>query len=271
MSTDPVPGSASGRDADGTETPVDAAGTGAAGDPAGAGAGRDLVGSGADIDPAQARRLIEASLLASTEPLSPSQLRKLFDEELPTDVLRRLLEELRDAWRDRGLMLTQVATGWRFQTRPDVQARMSRLNPERPPRYSRAVMETLAIIAYRQPVTRGDIEEIRGVAVSSQVLRALEARGWIDVIGQREVPGRPELFGTTRRMLDDLGLRSLQELPPLAELEADPSALPVLEDALGQLEAGPNQTPAQLEAGPNQTPAQLEADPPPPMPEGTAP
>ncbi len=189
------------------------------------------------LDLAQARRLIEASLLASSEPLAPSQLRKLFDEELPPDLLRRLLEDLREEWRERGLMLTQVATGWRFQTRPDVQARMARLHPERPPRYSRAVMETLAIIAYRQPVTRGDIEEIRGVAVSSQVLRALEARGWIDVIGQREVPGRPELFGTTRRMLDDLGLRSLQELPPLAELESDPAALPILEDTLGQLEA----------------------------------
>jgi len=135
------------------------------------------------------------------------------------------------------LVLAQVASGWRFQTRPDVQARLARLHPERPPRYSRAVMETLAIIAYRQPVSRGDIEDIRGVAVSSQILRALEARGWIDVIGHREVPGRPELFGTTRRMLDDLGLRSLQELPPLADLEADPQSLPVLEDALGALES----------------------------------
>ena len=205
-------------------------------------------GSGT-VDPAQAKRLLEASLLASSEPLGTSQLRRLFDEELPADLLRRLLEELRDDWRDRGLMLTQVATGWRFQTRPDVQGRMARLNPERPPRYSRAVMETLAIIAYRQPVTRGDIEEIRGVAVSSQVLRALEARGWIDVIGQREVPGRPELFGTTRRMLDDLGLRSLQELPPLAELEADPASLPILEDTLGALEAAA--TPNDLPEGPH--------------------
>jgi segregation and condensation protein B len=188
------------------------------------------------IDLKQALRLIEGALLATQEPLSMSQLRKLFDEEIPSDVLRRLLDELRELWNDRGLVLVQVASGWRFQTRPDVQTRLARLHPERPPRYSRAVMETLAIIAYRQPVSRGDIEDIRGVAVSTQILRALEARGWIDVIGHREVPGRPELFGTTRRMLDDLGLRSLQELPPLADLEADPQSFPVLEDALGPLE-----------------------------------
>jgi len=192
--------------------------------------------SASSVDLKQALRLIEGALLASQEPLNTSQLRKLFDEEIPSDVLRRLLDELREAWNERGLILVQVASGWRFQTRPDVQARLARLHPERPPRYSRAVMETLAIIAYRQPVSRGDIEDIRGVAVSSQILRALEARGWIDVIGHREVPGRPELFGTTRRMLDDLGLRSLQELPPLADLESDPSSLPVLEDAMGPLE-----------------------------------
>ena len=192
--------------------------------------------AGTAVDPLQARRILEAALLTSTEPLSVGQLRKLFEEDMPGDLMRRLLDELREEWRDRGLQLVQVSTGWRFQTRAETQVRIARLNPERPPRYSRAVMETLAIIAYRQPVTRGDIEEIRGVAVSSQVLRALEARGWIDVIGHREVPGRPELFGTTRRMLDDLGLRSLQELPPLADLEADPASLPVLEDALGSLE-----------------------------------
>ena len=199
----------------------------------------DDASAGVNIDPPQARRLLEAALLTATEPLSIGQLRKLFDEEMPTDLMRRLLEELREEWRDRGLQLAQVATGWRFQSRAETQTRIARLNPERPPRYSRAVMETLAIIAYRQPVTRGDIEEIRGVAVSTQVLRALESRGWIDVIGHREVPGRPELFGTTRRMLDDLGLRSLQELPPLAELEADPASLPVLEDALGAFEPAP--------------------------------
>lgn len=188
------------------------------------------------MDLKQALRLMEGALLAAQEPLSLSQLRKLFDEEMPAEVVRRLLDELKETWSDRGLVLVQVATGWRFQTRPDVQSRLARLHPERPPRYSRAVMETLAIIAYRQPVTRGDIEDIRGVAVSSQILRALEARGWIDVIGHREVAGRPELFGTTRRMLDDLGLCSLQELPPLAELEANPHTLPVLVDGVDPLE-----------------------------------
>ncbi|MDE3009599.1 MAG: SMC-Scp complex subunit ScpB [Pseudomonadota bacterium] len=200
------------------------------------------------IDPQQARRILEAALLTSAEPLSVGQLRRLFEEDVPADLTRRLLEELREEWRDRGLQLVQVANGWRFQTRPESQARIARLSPERPPRYSRAVMETLAIIAYRQPVTRGDIEEIRGVAVSTQVLRALESRGWIDVIGHREVPGRPELFGTTRRMLDDLGLRSLQELPPLADLEADPASLPVLEDTLGSLEASPAASDEEQEA-----------------------
>ena len=184
----------------------------------------------AEVDPVQASRLLEAALLSSAEPISLAQLRKLFDQEPPLDLLRRLLEGLREQWRERGLSLVQVASGWRFQTRPDTQSKLARLSPERPPRYSRAVMETLAIIAYRQPVTRGDIEEIRGVTVTPQVIRALELRGWIDVIGHREVPGRPELFGTTRRMLDDLGLRSLQELPPLADLEADPASLPALDD-----------------------------------------
>jgi segregation and condensation protein B len=188
------------------------------------------------LDPEVAIRLLEAVLLTSTEPISIQNLKRLFEEIVSTETLRRLLDELRDRWADRGLVLSVLATGYRFQTRPDVQEKIIRLSPEKPPRYSRAVMETLAIIAYRQPVTRGDIEDIRGVSVSTQILRALEARGWIDVIGHREVPGRPELFGTTRKMLDDLGLRSLQELPPLADLEADPAALPVLEDALDALD-----------------------------------
>jgi segregation and condensation protein B len=212
--------------------------------PAGAEYAEGAGGSEGDaLDAALARRILEAALLTSSEPLSIGQLRKLFDQEVQVDLMRRLLEDLREEWHGRGLQLVQVASGWRFQTRPDTQSRIARLNPERPPRYSRAVMETLAIIAYRQPVTRGDIEEIRGVAVSTQVLRALENRGWIDVIGHREVPGRPELFGTTRRMLDDLGLRSLQELPPLAELEADPASLPVIDDTLGGYEALPVELP----------------------------
>ncbi len=149
-----------------------------------------------------------------------SQLSRLFDEDLGSETLRKLLEELRGDWTGRGVELTGVAGGWRFQTRPEFQKYLDRLNPEKPPRYSRAVMETLAIIAYRQPVTRGDIEEIRGVAVSTYVVKTLEERGWIDGVGHRDVPGRPVLYATTRKFLDDLNLRSLDELPPLEELAA---------------------------------------------------
>lgn len=263
--------------ADGAAATIDAIVVAEAAVADGADAMAEATGSGdaAGIDPAQVLRILEAALLTSNEPLAAGQLRKLFDQDLPGDLLRRLLEELREEWRDRGLQLVQVSTGWRFQTRPETQERIARLNPERPPRYSRAIMETLAIIAYRQPVSRGDIEEIRGVAVSAQVLRALEARGWIDVIGHREVPGRPELFGTTRRMLDDLGLRSLQELPPLADLEADPASLPVLEEALGSLELEPapeapagTATEANQAAAPAAAGAGEPAAEPPPAPQG---
>ncbi|MDE2342418.1 MAG: SMC-Scp complex subunit ScpB [Betaproteobacteria bacterium] len=168
-----------------------------------------------------AKQLLEAALLSSPEPVPMAQLRKLFEPELGADAVRRLLESLQQDWQDRAVELVQVASGWRFQTRPEVQEKIARMTPEKPPRYSRAVMETLAIIAYRQPVTRGDIEEIRGVAVSTPVLRTLEARGWIEVVGHREVPGRPALYGTTALLLDDLNLRTLQELPPLAPLGED--------------------------------------------------
>jgi segregation and condensation protein B len=169
-------------------------------------------------DPLQVKRVLEAALLSSTEPLPIADLRKLFDEEIAADVLRRVLEELRTDWAEKGVELANVASGWRFQVRPEYQQFLDRLNPQRPPKYSRAVLETLAIIAYRQPVTRGDIEEIRGVVVSSGILKALEARGWIDEVGHREVPGRPALYSTTRTFLDDLNLRSLDELPPLEDL-----------------------------------------------------
>jgi len=170
------------------------------------------------LSPAEAKRVVEAALLASQEPLSLADLKQLLDEEIGPDTLRRLLGELREEWDARAVELVNLASGWRFQTRPEFQPYVERLNPEKPPRYSRAVMETLAIIAYRQPVTRGDIEDVRGVTVSPQVIKTLEARGWIDVIGHRETPGRPALYGTTRSFLDDLGLRSLQELPPLEEI-----------------------------------------------------
>ncbi len=166
-------------------------------------------------------RIVEAALLAAPGPLPVSELRKLFDEDPGPDLVRRLLDELRAQWREagRGAELVQLASGWRFQTRPEYQVYLDRLKEEKPPRYSRAVMETLAIIAYRQPVTRGDIEDIRGVAVSPNILKTLESRGWVDIVGHRDTPGRPALFATTRRFLDEMGLRSLTELPALTELE----------------------------------------------------
>lgn len=170
------------------------------------------------LSPAEAKTILEAALLASQEPLPVSELRRLFDEEIGADTLRRLLEELREAWKDRGVELANTASGWRFQTRAAFQKYLERISPEKPPRYSRAVLETLAIIAYRQPTTRGDIEDIRGVVVSAHIIKVLEERGWIDVVGHREVPGRPALYATTRTFLDDLGLRSLQELPPLEDI-----------------------------------------------------
>lgn len=165
------------------------------------------------------KRVIEVALLVATEPVPLSELKKLFDEELDNELWRRLLDELREDWQDRGVELLQLASGWRFQSRPEYQVYLDRLKSERAPRYSRAVMETLAIMAYRQPVTRGDIEDIRGVVVSPNVLKTLEGRGWVDTVGYRDAPGRPALYATTRKFLDDLGLRSLTELPPLAEIE----------------------------------------------------
>lgn len=185
----------------------------------------------------EAKTVLETALLTAERPLPIAELRKLFADELNADTLRVLLEELRRDWSGRGVELVTLASGWRFQSRPSMRVYLDRLNPEKPPKYSRAVLETLAIIAYRQPVTRGDIEEIRGVSVSPQVIKTLEERGWIESIGHRESPGRPALFATTRAFLDDLGLRSLDELPPLdsgggavpAEFElqfASASALP---------------------------------------------
>ncbi|MEO1765733.1 SMC-Scp complex subunit ScpB [Thiobacter sp. AK1] len=163
----------------------------------------------------EVKRVLEVALLTSQEPLSLHQLAKLFDAEIDHDNLRKVLYEIRADWADKGVELVQVASGWRFQTKPEYQVYLDRLNPEKPPKYSRAVLETLAIIAYRQPVTRGDIEAIRGVAVSTHILKMLEARGWIDQVGHRDVPGRPALYATTKQFLDDLNLRSLQELPSL--------------------------------------------------------
>src|SRR6202142_4425274 len=181
------------------------------------------------LSPNEAKTVLETALLAAQEPLMLAELRRLFEEDIGADTLRRLLDELREAWQGRGVELVNLASGWRFQTRPEFQQYLERLSQDKPPRYSRAVLETLAIIAYRQPVTRGDIEEIRGVTVNTQVVKQLEDRGWIEVIGHRDVPGRPALYATTRQFLDDLGLKALDELPPLDDPSAQLNA-----DLLGQ-------------------------------------
>jgi segregation and condensation protein B len=164
--------------------------------------------------------VLEAALLVAGEPVPPAQLARLFDPALPVDTVRTLLAELAQEWSSRRIELVEVASGWRFQGRRDVQPYLDRLAPEKPPRYSRAVMETLAIIAYQQPVTRGDIEAIRGVAVSTNVIKTLEDRQWVEAVGHRETPGRPALYATTKTFLDDLGLTSVAQLPPLAELDS---------------------------------------------------
>jgi len=191
----------------------------------------------------EAKKVLETALLCAHEPLSISDLKKLYvseegaQSEITADVIRQMLVELQGDWSDKGIEVVSLSTGWRFQSRAGMKVYLDRLNPEKPPKYTRATLETLAIIAYRQPVTRGDIEEIRGVTVSTQTVRLLEDRHWIEAIGHRDVPGRPALFATTKRFLDDLGLTSLDQLPPLkmATREAEsPGALLELQ----ALEAG---------------------------------
>lgn len=162
-----------------------------------------------------AKRVLETALICATQPMPLRDMRQLFADEVGPDTLRAVLDELAQDWGDRGVELVCVASGWRFQSRPEMREYLDRLHPEKPPKYSRAVLETLAIIAYRQPVTRGDIEDIRGVVVSSQILKQLEDRNWIECIGHRDAPGRPSLYATTRQFLDDLGLASLDQLPLL--------------------------------------------------------
>jgi segregation and condensation protein B len=176
----------------------------------------------------EAKRVLETALLCAREPLTLHGMKKLFVDVdgsgrpvgagVGADTIKILLEQLRQDWQGRGIEIVSLASGWRFQSRPEMKPYLDRIAPEKPPRYSRATLETLAIIAYRQPVTRGDIEEIRGVAVNSQTIKMLEDRGWIDVLGHREVPGRPALLGTTREFLDDLGLSALSQLPPLEQV-----------------------------------------------------
>ncbi len=174
------------------------------------------------MDQNLSRKILETALLCADEPMRIGDLRKLFTDldEVDNDVIKQQLQVLQDEWAEKGLELSELASGWRFQSRPEMQKYLERLNPEKPPKYSRAVMETLAIIAWRQPVTRGDIEDIRGVTVSSQIIKTLEERGWIDVLGHRDAPGRPALLGTTKQFLDDLGLKALDDLPVLESGEA---------------------------------------------------
>lgn len=180
-----------------------------------------------------AKRVLETALICAHQPMPLREMRALFNDELGADTLRTLLDEITRDWEDRGVELVALSTGWRFQSRPEMREYLDRLNPEKPPKYSRATMETLAIIAYRQPVTRGDIEDIRGVTVSSHIVKQLEDRGWIETIGYREAPGRPALYATTRQFLDDLGLASLDQLPALGV----PLATGQLPDAAGPLQA----------------------------------
>ena len=172
-----------------------------------------------------AKRVLETALICASQPLPLRDMRVLFADAIGPDTLRSLLDELTREWEGRGVELVALATGWRLQSRPEMREYLDRLNPEKPPRYSRAVLETLAIIAYRQPVTRGDIEDVRGVAVASQIVKQLEDRGWVEAIGYRESPGRPALLATTKQFLDDLGLASLEQLPLLAGATPQAAAL----------------------------------------------
>jgi segregation and condensation protein B len=187
------------------------------------------------MNTAQAKRVLETALLTAGQPLSLRDMRVLFDDALGADTLRLMLQDLELEWAGKGLELTRVASGWRFQSRPELRVYLDRLHPEKPPKYTRAVLETLAIIAYRQPVTRGDMEDIRGVTIGSQIIKQLEDRGWVEVIGHRETVGRPSLFATTRQFLDDLGLASLDQLPLLSQVDSPISALAgMLDDAPAQ-------------------------------------
>jgi segregation and condensation protein B len=185
-------------------------------------------------------RILETALICAPQPLPVRELRVLFQDELGADTIKTLLLDLQQAWAQRGVELVQVASGWRFQSRPEMRDYLDRLHPEKPPRYTRAALETLAIIAYRQPVTRGDIEDIRGVTINSLVLKQLEDRGWVEVIGHRETVGRPSLFATTRQFLDDLGLASLDQLPVPANAAQPMGVLDGLAQLDGLVDAAPS-------------------------------
>jgi segregation and condensation protein B len=200
-----------------------------------------IEGAIAFMNTQDAKRVLETALICASQPLTLCEMRSLFADELGADTLRSLLDELSRDWEGKGVELVALASGWRFQSRPELREYLDRLHPEKPPRYSRAVMETLAIIAYRQPVTRGDIEDIRGVVVASQIIKQLEDRGWVEAIGHRETPGRPALYATTKAFLDDLGLASLEQLPAL-DVGSEPPAFEALQ---GQLLDAPDDMPAE--------------------------
>ncbi len=204
------------------------------------------------MNTSEAKRVLETALICADKPLPLREMRALFDDQVGPDTLRVLLDELVRDWEGKGVELVALATGWRFQSRPEMREYLDRLHPEKPPKYSRAAMETLAIVAYRQPVTRGDIEDIRGVTVSSQIVKQLEDRGWIEAIGYREAPGRPALYATTRQFLDDLGLASLDQLPALEGPAGDGAA---------QLEALAEQQPSLLGDGQADLPLEGETAP----------
>ena len=214
-----------------------------------------------------ARRVLETALICAPQPLSVRELGVLFDMEVSPDTLKSLLADLQLEWSGRGVELVQVASGWRFQSRPEMRPYLDRLHPEKPPRYTRATLETLAIIAYRQPVTRGDMEDIRGVTINSLLLKQLEDRGWVEVIGHRETVGRPALFATTRQFLDDLGIASLDQLPPLEGSEVQESALDRLDfEALSTSllpEAGETAEVSLTDAVPPETETATETNEPP--------
>ncbi|RFP23113.1 SMC-Scp complex subunit ScpB [Duganella sp. BJB488] len=223
------------------------------------------------MDTAEAKRVLETALLCAREPLSIHSLKKLFvevdDQDRPrgpgvgSDTIKELLEELRLDWAGKGVEVISLSTGWRFQSRPEMKLYLDRLNPEKPLRYSRATLETLAIIAYRQPVTRGDIEEIRGVAVNSQTIKMLEDRGWVDAIGYRDVVGRPALLGTTKQFLDDLGLNSLSQLPPLQQISDSQGGGPDMEALEAALQENFDKAAQQAAQQPDGTESELPAAP----------
>ena len=202
---------------------------------------------------ADAKRVLETALICTQQPMPVRDMRSLFGDALGVDTIKTLLDELRDDWAGKGVELVSVASGWRFQSRPEMREFLDRLHPEKPPRYTRATLETLAIIAYRQPVTRGDMEDIRGVTINSLLIKQLEDRGWVEVIGHREAPGRPGLYATTKQFLDDLGLASLDQLPmlesPLQPSQAFESLVPLEEElpAPQAPDANPDQPELQME------------------------